>query len=114
MIARRAGTLVSLGMMFGAISGCGTQLDPRLQVNNELREECSRENMSYNDEQIRGILAEIEERRLQGYTPAAAVDAVELKCEEQFDFPQDEYLMCKSCHYECLRQVYRADLLEGL
>lgn len=106
MIARRAGTVVSLCMLFVVISGCGTQLDPRLQPNDDLREVCSWNGKSYSDEQIRGILAEIEQRRLQGYTKAAGYDAVQLKCEEESEWPQDAYILCNGCTIECVNQVY--------
>ncbi len=107
MIARRAGTLVSLGMLFGVVAGCGTQLDPRLQPNAELRADCEYEGNSYSEAEIRGILGEMEERRLSGYPKAAAYDAGDLKCAELYPDPfDDRRFWCNRCHTECVNQIY--------
>ncbi len=112
MIARKAGRLVSLGMLIGVISGCGSQLDPRLQVNNELRESCELKGKTLSDEQIRGILAETEEGRLRGITLQAAHDASQLRCAEQNPNNFDEF-DCNFCRINCINQVYDLRLLQG-
>lgn len=104
MIARRAGTVVSLGMLLGMVAGCGTQLDPRLQSNAELRDRCAF-NGTASDEQIRGILAEIEARRLQGSTIQDEFDSYEAKCEQQYQ-TSDDRGTCENCRSACIKQVY--------
>jgi len=92
-------------MLFGVISGCGTQLDPRLQPNAELRDSCELKGKTYSDEQIRGILAEIEEGRLRGVTRQAAHDASSAGCAEQYPDDFDEF-DCNFCGINCVNQVY--------
>ncbi len=106
MIARRVGTLVSLGMMFGAISGCGSQLDPRLQVNAELRAECNRQGSLYSEEKIRNVLALVEERRLQGATKDEQFEEASSYCNQQYQKYEDD-VQCLDCEFACVAQVYR-------
>ena len=109
MIERRAGTVVSLGMLFGVISGCGTQLDPRLQPNADLRQQCVMGGKTLSDEQIRGILGEIEQRRLNGTRLGDAYDVFDLKCNQDFQNFADQ-TKCSVCHNACINQVYTIGL----
>lgn len=112
MIARRAGTVVSLGMLIGVVAGCGSQLDPRLQPNDSLRESCSLNEKSYTDEQIRGILGEIEQRRLNGTRQVDAYAVFDQGCNLQYDKYQDQFL-CRICYQDCIDQVYNFNPLPG-
>ena len=105
MIARRAGRVVWLGMLFGVISGCGTSLDPRLQSNAELRANCTLNDNTYSDEQIRGILALIEDRRLRGATKDEQYDAAFPECDDQYQKAADVN-QCYGCRNGCISQVY--------
>ncbi len=112
MIARRAGTVVSLGMLIGVISGCGTQLDPRLQPTADLRESCEMGGKTLSDDQIRGILAKIEQRRLQGTRQLDAYDVFYLQCNQDFQKSLDQF-DCRFCHTACINQVYDINPLDG-
>lgn len=107
MTTRKTGTLVLLGMLCGAISGCGTQLDPRLQSNASLRESCTKNGSTYSDDKIRGILAAIEQRRLAGSTKQEANDAEESDCIQQ-GLKNDELSQCFGCHNACIDQIFRS------
>jgi len=98
-------------MLFGVISGCGTQLDPRLQPNDTLREPCRMGGNTLSDEQIRGILAEIEQRRLNGTRQDDAYSVFELQCNQQFQKLADQ-VDCQYCHNACINQVYDINPLQ--
>ncbi len=117
MIARRAGTFVSLGILCGVISGCGTQLDPRLQPSDKTREGCTYKDKSYSDDEVRGILAKIEQGRLSGITKAHASDKYDLQCTTDFGVigvATPQFLLCEYCYVACIDQVYGENPLEGL
>jgi len=105
MIARKAGTVVSLGILCGVISGCGTSLDPRLQPNANLRESCTYKGNTYSDEKIRSILSAIEERRLRGSTIDEQYDTVQATCKQQ-DLTFDEETQCLTCRSACVYWLY--------
>lgn len=105
MIARRAGTLVLLGMLWGANSGCGTPLDPRLQVTAELRDACTKNGSTYSDDTLRGILISIESRRLGGSTKDEEYQTGETDCIGQ-GLMGDNLSQCFSCHNACVAKVF--------
>ena len=104
-MARRAGTLVSFGMLLGVIAGCGTRLDPRLQPNDDLREKCAVNGIAFSDEKIRGILAAIEQRRLMGATVDDEFDAYLPICNQEYQNVADRN-DCYGCHSVCVTQVF--------
>lgn len=105
MIARKAGRFVSLGMLFGMVAGCGTSLDPRLQANAELRDGCRKTDSTYTDEQIRSLLALIEDRRLRGATSQEQFDDAFPQCRDLYQ-KSDDINQCTSCRNVCIAQVY--------
>jgi len=105
MNARKAGTLVSLGMLCGVISGCGTNLDPRLQPDANLRASCSYKGNAYTDEKIRGILANIESHRLSGTAKADELYGVISTCGDE-NPEVDDKILCSNCQRACVEQVY--------
>src|SRR5262249_54217013 len=105
MIGRRAGTVVLLGVLCGAISGCGTQLDPRLQPDANLRASCTYKGNTYTDEKIRDILANIENHRLGGTPKSDELIGVIATCGEENPNADDKTL-CSNCQAACVDQVY--------
>ncbi len=93
-------------MLLGMVAGCGTQLDPRLQPNANLRDRCTIHGTA-SDDQIRGILAEIEERRLRGGTSQDEFDTYEARCAQQYQAIEDQG-DCEDCRSACIKQVYGA------
>ncbi len=105
MISRKAGRLVSFGMLCGAIAGCGTPLDPRLQVSAELRQACTKNGITYSDDTLRGILISIESRRLRGSTKEEEYQTGETDCVGQ-GLMGDNLVQCFSCYNACVAKVF--------